>query len=100
MMASHPNAFEWDQRRGHAAFPLAKELAAKIVSPAEGKCQLKGNADGRARATTDLSQTFPQFGQTDILTAHQIALPRTAALKRQHMPPCHIPHAHQLHDAA
>jgi len=23
MMAGHPNAFEWDQRRGHAAFPVA-----------------------------------------------------------------------------
>src|SRR5207248_4900888 len=55
MMASHPNAFEWDQWRGQAAFPLAKELAAKLVSPAEGKCQPKGNADGRGCATTDMS---------------------------------------------
>src|SRR5258708_13265019 len=90
MMASHPNAFEWDQRRGHAAFPLAKELAAKIVSPAEGKCQLKGNPDGRGRATTDLSQTFPQLGQTDILTAHQIPLPGTSELTTPDMRPCHV----------
>jgi len=82
MMASHPNTFEWDQWRGHAAFPLAKELAAELVSPAEGKCQLKGNAESRGCATTDLSQAFPQLGQTDILTAHQIALSGTSILKR------------------
>src|SRR5260370_24664061 len=56
MMAGHPNAFEWDQRRGHAAFPVTKELAAELVSPAEGKCQPKGNADRRGSATTGLSQ--------------------------------------------
>jgi len=82
MMASHPNAFEWDQRRGHTACPFAKELAAKLISPAEGKCQWKGNARGWGRATTDLSQTFPELGQTDIFTAHQIALPWNPILKR------------------
>src|SRR5438105_12039614 len=55
MMTSHPNAFEWDQRCGHATFSLVKKSAAKFVSPAKGKCQPKGNADGRGFTTTDLS---------------------------------------------
>src|SRR6266700_6980588 len=59
LMTSHPNPFEWDQWRCHATFPVAKELAAELVSPAEGKCQPKGNADGRGCATTDMSQPFP-----------------------------------------
>src|SRR5258707_11350552 len=63
MMAGHPNPFDWDQRRGHAAFSLAKELAAELIRLAEGKCQPKGNADGWGSATTDLSQAFPQLGQ-------------------------------------
>src|SRR6266567_6975047 len=87
MMASHPNAFKWDQRRGHAACPVAKEPAAELVSPAESKCQPKRNANGRGSATTDLSQMFPQLGQTHILTAHQIALAGTSVLKRQYMRP-------------
>src|ERR1700724_2050535 len=62
MVASHPNTFEWDQWRGHAAFPLAEELAAEFVSPAEGKRHPKGNAEGWRCATTDLSQAFPQLG--------------------------------------
>jgi hypothetical protein len=82
MMASHPNAFEWDQWRAHIACPVAKELAANLVSPAEGKCQSKGNAHSRGSAFTNLSKTFPQLGQTHILTAHQIALSGTSVLKR------------------
>src|SRR6266516_283880 len=62
MMSSHPNAFQWDQRRSHAACPLTKEPTAEFVSPAEGECQSEGNADGRCTATTDLSQAFPQLG--------------------------------------
>src|SRR5437762_13155481 len=50
MMASHPNAFEWDQRRAHTTCSFAKELATKLVSPAEGKCQSTGNGDGGGRA--------------------------------------------------
>src|SRR5689334_6899567 len=100
MMASHPNAFEWDQRRGNAACPVAKEPAAELVSPAEGKCQPKGNVEGRGSATTDLSQTFPQLGQADILTAHQVALSGTPALKRQYMRPGHILYCHYVQSAA
>ena len=100
MMASHPNAFEWDQWRGQAAFPLAKELAAELVSPAESKCQPKGNADSRGCATTDMSQPFPQLGQTDILTAHQVALPGTPVLKRLYMRTGHILHCHYVQSAA
>jgi hypothetical protein len=96
MMAGHPNPFEGDQRRGHATFPVAKDLAAELVSPAEGKCYPKGDADGRGSATTDLSQTLPQLRQTDILTTHQVALPGASGLKRQYMRPGNILHRHYV----
>src|SRR5260370_33274269 len=100
MVPSHGTSFDGDRRRGRAACPVEKELAAKLVNRAEGKCQLKGNADGRGSATTDLSQTFPQLGQADILTARQIALPGTSVLKRQYMRPGHILHCHYVQSAA
>src|ERR1700736_782866 len=77
MMASHANTFEWDEWRRHTACSLTQELAAKLVGPAEGKCQRIGNAQGRGGATTDLSQAFPEARQIHIFATHQVALAGT-----------------------